>query len=34
LGVLLNRRRRAKAEPQSEKAADSDPDAEKVGASS
>ncbi|PRC48275.1 urea ABC transporter permease subunit UrtC, partial [Mycobacterium sp. ITM-2017-0098] len=34
LGVLVKRRRRAKAEPPPETAADTDPDAEKVGASS
>ena len=34
LAVLLKRRRKAKAESPPEHAADSDPDAEKVGASS
>jgi urea transport system permease protein len=34
LSVLLRRRRKATAEPQQEKTSDSDPDAEKVGASS
>ena len=34
LAVLLKRRRKAKAEPPPEDAADSDPDAEKVGARS
>ena len=34
LGVFLKRRRKAKVEPPPEKATDSDPDTEKVGASS